>query len=104
MVDHPGMQKAVYNTAALYQMNVQKHAVFALVSKNLHHHKLSLLMTNIHVFYLQYVLGSTLLPIFYPVNLQHCTNKHVFSIRVERSVDPDQMIGQKPHYSVVKIK
>ena len=87
MVDHPGMQKAVYNTAALYQMNVQKHAMFALVSKNLHHHKLSLLTTNIHVFYLQYVLSSTLFPMFYPFNLQHSTSKHVFSIRVESSVD-----------------
>ena len=37
---------------------------------------------------------------FYPVNLQHSSCKHVFSIRVENSVDPDQMafrwLCQKP--------
>ena len=33
---------------------------------------------------------ATLLPNFYPVNLQHSTCKHVFSIRLENSVD-DQM-------------
>ena len=36
-------------------------------------------------------LCTTLFPKFYPVNLQHSSRKHVFSIRVENSVDPDQM-------------
>ena len=30
-------------------------------------------------------------PNFYPVNLQHSSYKHVFSIRVENGVDPKQM-------------
>ena len=30
-------------------------------------------------------------PKFYPVNLQHSSCKHVFSIRAENTVDPDQM-------------
>ena len=29
-------------------------------------------------------LGFTLLPIFYPVNLQHSSCKHEFSVRVEK--------------------
>ena len=33
----------------------------------------------------------TLLPNFYSVILQHSNYKHVFSIEVENSVDPDQM-------------
>ena len=33
---------------------------------------------------------TTLFPIFYPVNLQHSSCKHIFLIRVEQSVDPDQ--------------
>ena len=43
-----------------------------------------------------YILSTTLLPNFYPVNLQHSIWKHVFSIRVENTVlannsDPDEM-------------
>ena len=34
---------------------------------------------------------TTLLPNFYPVKMQHSSCKHVFSIRVENSLDPDQM-------------
>ena len=30
-------------------------------------------------------------PQFYPVNQQHSGCKHIFSIRVENSVDPDQI-------------
>ena len=32
---------------------------------------------------------------FYPVNMQHSSCKHVFSIKVENSVDPDQMASFK---------
>ena len=35
-------------------------------------------------------------PQFYPANLQHFSCMYVFSIRVENSVDPDQMLCQKP--------
>ena len=28
---------------------------------------------------------------FYPINLQHLSSKHVFSIRMKNSMDPDQM-------------
>ena len=102
MVDHLGMQKVVYNTAVLYQMNVQKHAMFVLVSKHLDHHftfddKYSCFLPSIF-------LCSTRIPNFYPVSLQHSSCKNVFSIRLESSVDPDQMIGQKPHYIVFKTK
>ena len=34
---------------------------------------------------------TSFLPNFYPVNLQHSIYQHVFSIKVENSVDPDQM-------------
>ena len=30
-------------------------------------------------------------PCFYPVNLQHASFKHIFSIRVESSVDSDHL-------------
>ena len=35
---------------------------------------------------------------FYPVNLQHSSNKHVFTSILEKVVDPDQMrwLCQKP--------
>ena len=33
--------------------------------------------------------------IFYPVNLQHSSSMHIFSIRVENSVDPDQMASSE---------
>ena len=39
----------------------------------------------------EYILRTTLLPNFYPDNLQHSSCKHVLSIGVENSVDPDQM-------------
>ena len=37
------------------------------------------------------ILCTTLLPNFNPVKLKHSSCKHLFSIRVENSVDPDQM-------------
>ena len=37
------------------------------------------------------ILCTTLLPKFYPVNLQHSSYLHVYTIRVDNSVDPDQM-------------
>ena len=40
-------------------------------------------------------LTSKLLLKFLSVNLQHSTCKHVFSIRVESSVDPDQMASSE---------
>ena len=40
---------------------------------------------------LNFFLCSTLLPEFYLINLQHSSSNHVFSIRLENSVDPDQM-------------
>ena len=36
------------------------------------------------------ILCTTLLPNFYPVNLQHSNCEHVFSVGVGNSVDPDQ--------------
>ena len=38
-----------------------------------------------------YILCTTLLPDFYPVNLQVSIYKYIFSCGVENSVDPDQM-------------
>ena len=35
------------------------------------------------------------LPNFYPFNLQHSSCNHIFTIRVENSVDPDQMAWLK---------
>ena len=43
----------------------------------------------------EYFLCATLLPKFYPVNLQHSTCKHVFSIIVENSVDHDQIASSE---------
>ena len=37
------------------------------------------------------IFCTTLLPNFYLINLQHSSCKHAFEIRVENSVDPDQM-------------
>ena len=34
------------------------------------------------------ILSTTLLPKFYPDNLQHSSCKHVFSTRIENIVDP----------------
>ena len=44
-------------------------------------------------------LCTTLLPNFYPVNLQHSSCKHVFSIWVENSVDPCQMASWENSWS-----
>ena len=41
------------------------------------------------------ILRTTLLPLFYPINMQHSSCKHVFSIRVETSVNPDQMASSE---------
>ena len=38
-------------------------------------------------------------PNFYPVNLHHSSCKHVFSIRVENTVDTDQTASSKKHKS-----
>ena len=37
--------------------------------------------------------------LLYPVNLLHSSCKHVFSIRVENSVDPDQMASSETSWS-----
>ena len=49
---------------------------------------LTLGMLNIFMYYTP--------PQFYPVNLQHSRCKHMFSIREENSVDPDQMASSEP--------
>ena len=41
-------------------------------------------------------LCATLLPKFYPINLQDSNYKHVFKSRLENSVDPDQLASVKP--------
>ena len=33
--------------------------------------------------------------VFYPVDLQHSRCKHTFSVRVENSVDPDQLASSE---------
>ena len=38
---------------------------------------------------------TTLLYNFHPVNLQHSSSQKVFSIRVENSVDPDQLVSSE---------
>ena len=48
---------------------------------------LTLVMLNIFMYYTP--------PQFYPVNLQNSSCKHVFSIRVENRVDPDQMASSE---------
>ena len=35
-------------------------------------------------------------PVNYPVYLQYSSCKHAFSIRMEKSVDPDQMASSEP--------
>ena len=40
-------------------------------------------------------LYPTLLPNIYPVKLLHSSCKHVFSIKVENSVDPDQLASDE---------
>ena len=45
------------------------------------------------------ILHTTLLPEFYPVNLQHSSCKNVFSIRIENNVDPDQMASSEAIWS-----
>ena len=39
----------------------------------------------------EFFLSTTLLPNLYPVNQQHSSGKGVFLVRLENSVDPDQM-------------
>ena len=41
------------------------------------------------------ILCTTLLPNLYPTNLQHSSCKHVFSMRGENSVDPDQVTSSE---------
>ena len=48
-------------------------------------HIFTLVMLNIFM--------ATLIPNLYPVNLQHSSCKHVFSIRVENTGDPDKMVS-----------
>ena len=52
---------------------------------------LTLVMLNIFMYYTP--------PQFYPVNLQPFTCKHVFSIRVENSVDSDPMASTEAIWS-----
>ena len=44
-------------------------------------------------------LCTTLLPNLYPVHLQHSSCKLVFTIRVENSVNPDQMASSEANWS-----
>ena len=57
--------------------------------------KIALLVCFLLLFFLltsvMLKICTTLFPKCYPVNLQHSICKHVFSIRVENSVDPDQL-------------
>ena len=54
---------------------------------------LTLIMLNIFMYYM--------LPNFYPIiNLQHSSCKHVFLIKVETSVDPDQMASSEASLSL----
>ena len=59
-----------------------------LSSVHMYNHALSLILLNS-----DYV--TTTLPIFYHVNLHHSSCKHVFSIRVENSVNPGQMASSE---------
>ena len=45
------------------------------------------------------ILCTKLLPIFYPVSMQHSSYKHAFRIRVENSVNPGLKVI-KPEYSL----
>ena len=49
------------------------------------------------------MLCTSLLPYLYPVSLQHSSYTHVISIRVENSVDPDQMASSKASSSGYKV-
>ena len=44
----------------------------------------------LNIFILDYIL-----PQLYPVNQQHCSDNHLFSSRMENSVDPDQMASSE---------
>ena len=46
--------------------------------------------------YAEYLFMYNTPLLFYPVNMQHSSFKHAFSIGVENSVDPDQMASLKP--------
>ena len=52
-------------------------------------------VTHLFTFVMLNILCTTLLPNFYPFNLQHFTCKHLFSIRLENSVDPDQLASSE---------
>ena len=41
-------------------------------------------------------LCTTLLPKFYTINLHNSAYQHVFTSRVENSVNPDQLASRKP--------
>ena len=62
---------------------------FPPFSKYKTYHILTLVMLNDLMYYTP--------PHFYPVNPQHssCKHVHVFSMRVENSVDPDQMASSE---------
>ena len=45
--------------------------------------------------YAEYFIYYTPPPLFYPVNLHHTSNKHLFINRVENSVDPDHMASSE---------
>ena len=45
------------------------------------------------------IIGTNYLPTCYPVNPQHSPFKHVFSIRLENSVDPDQLASEEASWS-----
>ena len=45
------------------------------------------------------ILCTTLLPNFYPFNLQHSNYYHLISIEVESSVDPHQMASSETSWS-----
>ena len=39
---------------------------------------------------------NTILPSLYPINSQDSSDKHIFTSRVENSMDPDQLVSVKP--------
>ena len=58
----------------------------------MHNMKYHYSLGKLNVFcYAEYFLYTTLLPNFYPVNMQHSSCMHVLSVRVENGVDPDPM-------------
>ena len=49
---------------------------------------------NHNSFHVENFFFTTLLPDFYPVNLQQFSCKHFFSVRVENSVNPNQISSE----------